>query len=68
LRPEAAYFTEEHGRRTALLVVNIDDASKLPALAEPFFLSFSADCRFRIVMSPEDLAKSGLDDIGDKWR
>jgi hypothetical protein len=36
-------------------------------LAEPFFLNFNATCKFRIVMSPEDLQKSGLETLGQTW-
>ena len=67
LKPEACYFTEQHGHRGAVIVVNVTDNSQIPALAEPFFLNFHADCRFRIVMTPEDLGKAGLDEIGRKW-
>ena len=31
LKPEAAYFLASNGKRTALLVVNIQDASQIPA-------------------------------------
>jgi len=65
--PEAVYFTEEGGVRTAILVVNINDASQIPRLAEPWFLSFNATVEFKIAMTPEDLRKSGLDDLGRKW-
>jgi hypothetical protein len=67
LKPEAAYFTEQHGQRCAVLIVNVADASRVPSLAEPFFLNFNADCRFRIVMTPEDLGKAGLEELGKKW-
>ena len=67
IKPEAAYFTEQDGTRGAILVVDVADPSKIPGLAEPFFLSFNADVEFRIVMSPEDLGKSGLESIGNKW-
>jgi hypothetical protein len=43
------------------------DASKIPALAEPFFLLFDASVEFRPVMVPADLEKSGIDKIGKKW-
>src|SRR5438309_527698 len=66
-KPEAAYFTEQCGRRTAILIVDVADPSKVPSLAEPWFLTFQADVEFRIVMSPEDLQKAGLDDLGKKW-
>jgi hypothetical protein len=66
-KPEAAYFTEQCGHRTAILLVNLADASGVPALAEPWFLTFEADVHFQIVMSPEDLKKSGLEELGTKW-
>jgi hypothetical protein len=67
LKPEAVYFTEEDGHRGAVLVVNVGKPSQVPLLAEPWFLSFNADCRFRIVMSPEDLEEAGLAELGKKW-
>lgn len=67
LKPESAYFTEQNGTRTAVLVVNVDAPSDLPQFAEPFFLNFNADCEFRVAMTAEDLAKAGLDGLGDKW-
>jgi hypothetical protein len=63
IKPEAVYFTEQDGHRGAILVVNMNDASAIPSIAEPFYLSFNAQCRFRIAMTPDDLAKSGLDKI-----
>jgi hypothetical protein len=67
LKPEAVYFTEEGGQRGAILVVDLPGPSDVPRIVEPFFLSFNADCRFNVVMSPEDLAKAGLDEIGKRW-
>jgi hypothetical protein len=67
IKPEAAYFTEIDGQRTGILIVNLESASQIPALAEPFFLNFNAECRFRPVMSPEDLQKAGLAELGKKW-
>ena len=67
IKPEAAYFTEYEGRRGAILIVDVADASKIPSLAEPFFLSFNADVEFHMTMTPEDLGKAGLDSIGKKW-
>lgn len=66
-RAEAAYFTSEDGQRTAVLVVNLDDASSIPRLAEPWFLNFNASVDFKPVMTPDDLRKSGLDELGRKW-
>jgi hypothetical protein len=67
LKPEKAYFTEEHGKRAAVLIVNVDDPSRIPSFAEPFFLLFDAECRFRIVMDADDLGRAGLDDLAKKW-
>jgi len=66
-KPEAVYFTEYDGRRGAIMIVDVADPSKVPALAEPWFLSFNADVTFHIVMSPEELGRAGLDAIGKKW-
>lgn len=66
-KPEAVYFTEMDGSRGAILIVDLKDPSKVPAFAEPWFLHFNAECRFRIVMTPDVLAKAGLESIGKKW-
>ena|SRR2546426_9974321 len=67
LTPEAVYFTEENGTRGAVLVIDVAEPSRIPSFAEPFFLTFNADCRFRLVMSPEELGRAGLDALGEKW-
>jgi hypothetical protein len=66
-KPEAVYFTERGGRRGAVVVVDLPDASKIPALAEPWFLAFNADCEFGVAMTPQDLQNAGLDKIGARW-
>jgi hypothetical protein len=67
LKPEAVYFTEENGTRGAVLVIDVAEPSRIPSFAEPFFLNFNADCRFRLVMSPEELERAGLDALGEQW-
>jgi hypothetical protein len=67
LKPEAVYFTEYQGRRGGIMIVNVEDPSKVPMFSEPWFLLFNADCEFHIVMTPPDLAKAGLDALGKKW-
>jgi hypothetical protein len=67
-KPEAVYFTEQSGGRGAILVINLEDPSQIPAFAEPWFLTFNADCEFRVVMGPEDLQKAGLETLGSKWK
>ncbi len=66
-RAEAVYFTEYNGQRGAVMIVNVADPSKVPSIAEPWFLTFNADVEFHIVMSPEDLGRAGLDELGKKW-
>ena len=34
LNPEAAYFYTDEGKRTALMVIDLQDASELPRIAE----------------------------------
>lgn len=67
LKPEQAYFTEQDGKRGGIFVINVQSSSDVPSFAEPFFLNFQADCKFRILMSPEDLKKAGLEQLGKKW-
>jgi hypothetical protein len=67
IKPETAYFTEQDGKRGGIFVINLQNQSDVPAIAEPFFLNFQADCKFRILMSPEDLQKGGLEELGKKW-
>jgi hypothetical protein len=67
IKPEAVYFTEYDGLRSAVLIVDVPDPSNVPRIAEPWFLSFNADVHFHIVMSPEELGRAGLDGLGKKW-
>jgi hypothetical protein len=67
IKPEAVYFTEQNGQRSAVVIADLPEASKVPALAEPWFLVFEAAVEFRIIMSAEDLKKGGLDALGKKW-
>jgi hypothetical protein len=66
-KPEAVYFTEQAGQRGAVIVVDLSDPSKIPALAEPWFLTFQADVEFRVAMTPDDLKRAGLEELGKKW-
>jgi hypothetical protein len=66
-KPEAAFFTEQDGQRGAILVINLVDPSHNPAFAELWFLTFNADVKFQIAMTPEDLQKGGLEELGKKY-
>ncbi|MEO8735814.1 MAG: panthothenate synthetase [Edaphobacter sp.] len=67
VKPEAAYFTALNGKRTAVLIVDLADPSKIPGLAEPWFLTFNASVDLYPVMLPQDLAAGGLDGLGKQW-
>jgi hypothetical protein len=67
IKAEAVYFTEYDGWRGAIMIVNVNDPSEVPKFAEPWFLSFNADCEFHIAMTPEDLGRAGLEQLGKKW-
>ena len=59
LKPEAAYFVADEGQRTAILVIDMEDPSQLPAVVEPWFLAFNADIEATPAMIAEDLEKAG---------
>jgi hypothetical protein len=67
LKPEATYFTEINGKRTGFLVVNLTDTAQIPALVEPWFLTFEADVQLHPVMLPADLQRAGLETVGKQW-
>ncbi len=64
IKPEAVCFTELHGRRTCVLTVNLENASQIPTLAEPWFLNFQADCHIHPAMTPDDLKLRRLGGAG----
>ncbi|MDQ0715069.1 hypothetical protein QFZ55_004521 [Streptomyces luteogriseus] len=63
IKPEAAYFTSDHGKRTAFLVFDMQDSSQMPVLSEPFFLQLNAEISYTPVMNMEDVQK-GLSQLG----
>ena len=58
LKPEAVYFTDDNGQRTAFLFLEMHDASQIPAIAEPWFLAFNASIEIHPVMVLDDLGKA----------
>jgi hypothetical protein len=67
LKPEAAYFTEEDGRRTAFLVVDVAESSQITKVGEPFFIGMSAEVHFHPAMTAQDLAAANLHELAQKW-
>ena len=58
LKPEAAYFTDMDGARGGTFIINMDDASQLPAMAEPLSHGLGATIKVQLVMTPEGLQKA----------
>jgi hypothetical protein len=67
LKPEAAYFGSQNGKRGGILIVDVAKPSDIPRLAEPWFLNFNAEVKFSVVMTPEDLVEADLLTLGKKW-
>jgi hypothetical protein len=70
LQPEAAYFTDVEGSRGGYLVVNMEDASQIPAMTEPLLLGLGATVHMQPVMTPEDLqgaAGEAMQQMGQKY-
>jgi hypothetical protein len=59
LRPEAVYFTDNDGQRAGFIFLDMQDASQIPAVAEPWFVAFNASIEIHPVMIPDDLARAG---------
>ena len=59
LKPETVYFADDKGQRTAYVFLEMQNASQIPAIAEPWFLAFNASLELHPVMTPDDLAKAG---------
>lgn len=57
IKAEAAYFTAIDGLRGGYIIVNLDDVSQIPAIAEPLFLGLGATVEFQPVMTMEDFGK-----------
>jgi hypothetical protein len=57
-KPEAAYFLTQDGKRTGLLILNIEEAAQMAELAEPWFLALNAEAYWSPVMVPSDLEKA----------
>jgi len=57
-KPEAAYFVAENGKRTGILIINMDSASEIPAIAEPWFLALNAAIEVTPAMIAADLQEA----------
>ncbi len=65
LRPEAAYFWPEDGKRAGMMVFDMAEPSQIPQIAEPLFLNLDAAVEFLPVMNGDDL-KTALEKVAAK--
>jgi hypothetical protein len=61
LKPEAAYFADDNGKRTGFIFFDLKDSSQIPAVAEPWLLAFDAHIEFHPAMNLDDLKKATPD-------
>ena len=59
LKPEAVYFADDNGQRTVFVFLDMQEASQIPAVVEPWMLALGARVELHPVMVPEDLMKAG---------
>ena len=55
LKPEAAYFYLQNGKRTSLFVLDVADPSEIVSLTEPLFSLIKAEISLTPVMNVDDL-------------
>jgi hypothetical protein len=58
LKPEAAYFFANDGRRGGFMIFDMADTSQIPQIAEPLFQVFHAEVEFTPVMNHDDLQRA----------
>lgn len=58
LKPEAAYFFANGGKRSGMMIFDMADPSQIPQIAEPLFQTFNAEVEFLPVMNAEDLQRA----------
>ena len=63
VQPEAAYFLNDEGERTALIFFDLTDSSDIPAITEPFFQNVNASVELSPVMNQDDL-QAGMAKLG----
>jgi hypothetical protein len=66
-KPETAYFTGNESGRGVVAVYDVADGSQIPAIGEPWFLTFNAKIEYSVAISVEEMGKANLDDVIKKW-
>ena len=66
-KPESVYFTGNQSGRGVVAVYDLADGSQVPAVAEPWFLTFDAHIEYSVAISGEEMAKANLDSVIKRW-
>jgi hypothetical protein len=66
-KPESIYFTGSLSGRGAVAVYDFADGSQVPAVAEPWFLTFDAHIEYSLAISGQEMAKGNLDEVIKRW-
>ena|SRR5438309_5910917 len=56
-KPEASYFLPSGGTRSAIFFLDLKDASQIPPLVEPWWMTANARVEVTPAMNAEDLAQ-----------
>lgn len=57
IRPEAAYFCAEGGKRVSYIFFDLEDPAQIPVIAEPLFQQLKSKVEFIPVMNQDDLQR-----------
>jgi hypothetical protein len=55
IKPEAAYFFTDKGKRSCIMVFNLENNSDIPKIGEPLFMKLNAELDIFPVMNGEEL-------------
>ncbi len=66
-KPESIYFTGNGSGRGVVAVYDVADGSQVPAIGEPWMLTFNAQIEYSVAISPEEMGRAGLDELTKKW-
>lgn len=66
IKPEAFFFAA-NGKRTNYIIIDADNPTELPSVAEALYLGMDAEVEFEPILTPDDIAKIDLQKITEKW-
>ncbi len=67
LKPEAAFFFTNDGKRSAFFVFDLKNQSDIPVIAEPWFQKLNATVEFAPCMNIDDL-RIGISNAAAQYR